>query len=149
MENKMTEEQGGRMKALRKEIDELQEQVKKREYEIERIIVESAGDFEGSYVEYFTGDDYVFMKVEQQTTRYSGRHVYLQGPAITLPDTPLLEKENDDDGIDEGAYYEVDDIYFTPSVLRGSSVETIRKISKEDMLKVIDYYVDALKKNLV
>lgn len=149
MENKMTEEQGKKIKSLTKEIDELQDQVREREYEIERIIVESAGNFEGSYIEFYDEDEYVFMKVERQVVRYSGRLICLYGPAIRLPDTPLREQDEDDDGIDLGSYDESDYIQFGPQVLQGSSVSTIRKITKKDMGVVLDYYINTMKKNLI
>lgn len=145
----MTEEQGKKIKSLTKEINELQDQVREKEYEIERIITESAGSFEGSYVEFYDDDEYVFMKVERQVIRYSGRHICLYGPAIRLPDTPLREEDEDDDGIDLGSYDESDCIQFGPQVLQGSSVSTIRKITKKDMGVVLDYYINTMKKNLI
>ena len=150
METNMTDEQVKKIGGLKKEIIDLQNRIYDKEMEIERIVVNAGGNYEGCYVEYFDGDEeYIFMKVERQNTRNGGRSINIQGPAIRLPDTPLREDEDDDEGLDTGFYDEADGITFSPAVLNGTCTETIRKITKEEMAIVLDYYINTMKENLL
>jgi hypothetical protein len=149
MESKLTEEQGKKIKDLKEEIQSLQKEINEKEVEVERVIVESKANFADSYVEFYDGEDYVFMKVERQIVRAGGAKIYLQGPAIRLDDDPLSESYNDYDGISMGSYDENDGFSFGLKVLEDCTVEWIRKISKEDMIFVLDYYINTVKKNLV
>lgn len=139
----------------KKKYDEYQERVRQLNQEInecycemDRIIVESGDDFRGSYVMYFDGEDYVFMKVEMQNTRNEGRSINLQGPAIRLCDDPLSTPK-DDEGIDMGSYEERDGITFGSGVLEDTSYQYIRKITKKDMATVLDYYYRTMKENIL
>ena len=149
MENKMTQEQGEKIKALEHEINELQLQINSKDYEIEKIIVEAGANFEGSYVEFYDGEEYVFMKVERQILRSNGRTINLQGPSIRLNDNPLHESYDEYDGFDWGSYDESDGFSFGSKVLQELTVETVRKISKKDMTFVLDYYINTMKKKLI
>ena len=142
----MTKEQGKKIKDLKEEIHSLQKQINEKEVEIDRVIVEAGANFEGSYVEFYDGEEYVFMKVERQIIRDSGAMINLQGPAIRLDDSPLNE---DYGGISMVSYDESDGFSFGPKVLQGLTVEWIRKITKEDMVFVLDHYIDTMKKNLI
>lgn len=146
MKNKMTKEQGKKIKDLKEEIHSLQKQINEKETEIDRVIVEAGANFEGFYVEFYDGEEYVFMKVERQIIRDSGAMINLQGPAIRLDDSPLNE---DYGGISMVSYDEADGFSFGPKVLQGLTVEWIRKITKEDMVFVLDHYIDTMKKNLI
>ena len=142
-------------KELINKLDEFQEKIRQatlqiNEYycEIEKIMVTSGDNYKGSYVAYFDGDDYVFMKVETQNIRKEGKSINLQGPAIRLCDDPLRMSDSDD-GIDIGSYDEHDGFSFGSGVLNGTAYQHIRKISKEDMAFVLDYYYNTMKENLL
>lgn len=149
MESKMTAEQGKKVKDLRKEVRSLEKQINEKEVEIERVLVEAGANFKGSYVEFYDGEEYVFMKVERQIIRDSGTMINLQGPAIRLDDSPLNEENDECDGISMVSYDEADGFSFGSKVLEGYTVEWIRKITKEDMVFVLDHYIDTMKKNLI
>lgn len=140
--------------SLTNELQELKAKAIEKENEIDRIIIsEYDGDFVGSYVEFYgPHGDYLYMKVQHQTIRSSNQYPYieLQGPAVRLNDSPLYARdEEDDDGIDSGAYEEHDGFAITAATLQGASSNKIRKITKEDMEYVLDYYTNTLKKNLI
>ena len=149
MEKKMTKEQGKKIKDLKEEIQSLQKQINEKELEIDSVLVEAASNFEDSYVEFYNGEEYVFMKVERQYVRDGGAKINLQGPAIRLDDSPLNEDYDECDGISMVSYDEADGFSFGPKVLQGLTVEWIRKIEREDMIFVLDYYINAMKKNLL
>lgn len=148
METDMTNELSEKIKALGKEISELQDQINDKENEIERLIIGTGGNYEGSYVEFYDGDEYIFMKVERQNIRNNGRSINIQGPSIRLPDTPLREGEDDDEGLDMGSYDESDGLSFGPAILNGTRLETIRKITEDEMRLVLDYYINTMKEKL-
>ena len=145
----MTTEQGKKIKDLREEVYSLQKQINEKEAEIDRVLIETASNFEDSYVEFYNGEEYIFMKVERQIIRDSGIKINLQGPAIRLDDNPLDEDYDMGDGIAIASYDVSDGFSFGPKVLEGHTVEQIRKISKEDMALVLDHYIDTIKKNLI
>lgn len=144
----MTEEQTKKLDEYKEKVRQLNQQLNECYCEMDKIIVESGDDFRGSYVAYFDGDDYVFMKVERQNIRNNGKNINLQGPAIRLCDDPLSAPK-DDDGIDIGSYDEHDGFSFGSGVLEGKTYEHIRKISKKDMSRVLDYYYNSMKENLL
>lgn len=78
MEKKMTKEQGKKIKDLKEEIQSLQKQINQKELEIDSVLVEAASNFEDSYVEFYNGEEYVFMKVERQYVRDGGAKINLQ-----------------------------------------------------------------------
>ena len=145
----MTREQGNKIKNLREEIYSLQRQINEKEVEIDRVLVEAASNFEGSYVEFYDGEEYVFMKVERQYFCDGGVKINLQGPAIRLDDSPLNEDYDGCDGISMVSYDEADSFSIGPKVLLGLTVEWIRKIEREDMVFVLDCYINTMKKNLL
>jgi hypothetical protein len=149
MKSKMTKEQKKEINDLRNEIQSLQKEVDKKESEISRVFVAAEADFMDSYVEFYNGEDYIFMKVERQYIRDGGVKINLQGPAIRLDDSPLNEDYDEYNGIGMASYDESDGFSFGSKVLEGSTVEWIRKISKEDMVFVLDYYINTMKKNLI
>ncbi len=154
MENKMTkEETAEKIDSLTLELQRLKAKAIEKEFEIDRIIIsEYDGDFKGSYVEFCGPRGYVYMKVQHQITQSANRYPYieLQGPAVRLNDSPLYARdEEDDDGIDSGAYEEHDGFAVTVTTLQGASSNKIRKITKEDMEYVLNYYTNTLKKNLI
>lgn len=146
MKSKITSEQGKKIYDLKEEINDLQKQINEKEVEVDRILVEAASNFEGSYVEFYNGEEYVFMKVELQIVREGGIKIYLQGPAIRLSDSPLNDEY---DGVGEGSYDDTDGFSFGPKVLEGYTSEWIRKITKKDMAFVLDCYINTMKKNLI
>ena len=145
----MITEQGKKVNDLREEVRSLEKQINEKEVEIERVLVEAGANFKDSYVEYFNGEEYVFMKVERQIVRAGGVKICLQGPAIRLDDDPLSKSYDDYDGISMVSYDEADGFSFGPKVLEGHTVEWIRKITKKDMVFVLDHYIDTMKKNLI
>ena len=150
MENKLTSEKRKVITGLKEEIRCLQKQIDEKEIEINRIITEAAANFEDSYIEYYDGEGYVFMKVERQIIRDGGSKINLQGPAIRLEDSPLNEDYDESEGLGTGSYDEYDGFDFGPDVLQGCiTVERIRKITRDDMVFVLDHYIDTLKKNLI
>ena len=146
----MTKEQEKKLDELNKKLSQLNQQVNECHYEIDKMIVESMADFKGSYVVFFDGDEYVFMKVEMQTIRDNGYIVYLQGPAIRLPDDPTTIKSiKDDDGVEVGTYDEHDGFSLKPAVLDGTAYQHIRKITKKEMAFVLEYYFNTMKENIL
>lgn len=149
MENKLTSEERKVITGLKEEIRRLQKQIDEKEIEINRVLTEAAADFEDSYIEYYDGEEYVFMKVERQIIRDGGSKINLQGPAIRLEDSPLNKDYEEDEELGMGSYDECDGFSFGPKVLQGLTVERIRKITRDDMVFVLDHYIDAMKKNLI
>ena len=149
MESKMTKEQGERINVLKEDIRVLQIQINEKMEEIDRTFVEAGADFENSYVEFYNGEEYVFMRVERQIIRSGGCVINLKGPSIRLNTNPLDEDYEEGDGFDWGSYDETDDFSFGPQVLQGLTIESIHKITKKDMTFVLDYYMNTLKKNLI
>lgn len=149
MENKLTSEERKVITGLKEEIRRLQKQIDEKEIEINRVLVKAAADFEGSYIEYYDGEEYIFMKVERQIIRDGGSKINLQGPAIRLEDSPLNKDYEEDEEFGMGSYDEYDGFSFGPKVLQGLTVERIRKITRDDMVFVLDHYIDAMKKNLI
>ena len=149
MENKMTNEMERKINDLRGEIQELQKQISKKEAEIHRILTEMSVDFENDYVEFYNGDEYVFMKVENQIIRDAGSTIILKGPAIRLDDSPLREHFVDYNEIGMAYYNSYDSLMFTPEVLEERTIDRIRKITKDDMAFVLDNYINTIKKNLL
>lgn len=147
MENKLTSEQEKKIGALREEIHALQKQANSKEAEINHILLEVSLDFKDSYVEFFSGDEYVFMKVERQIIRDAGAQISLAGPAILL-DTDLVGKNRGEE-INSGIYEEEYAFAFSPKILLGVDFKWIRKITQDEMSLVLDYYMNTMKKNLI
>lgn len=144
----MTEENKKKLAELEETLRVLNQAVNRCQCSIAEIVTDEGADFEGSYVVYFDGDDYVFMKVEMQNIQGVGRIINLQGPALRLSGNPL-ERDEDDDDIDYSNYDESDGFIFTSSTLTEESCDTIKKITKEEMEKVLDYYTNLLKEKLL
>lgn len=144
----MKEEDKKKLEELQETLRTLNQAVNKCQCSIAKIITDEGADFEGSYVVYFDGDDYIFMKVELQNIRGDGHIINLQGPALRLSGNPL-ERDEDDDDIDYSSYDESDGFSFTSSTLTEESCDTIKKITKEEMEKVLDYYANLLKEKLL
>ena len=144
----MKEEDKKKLEELQETLRTLNQAVNKCQCSIARIITTEGADFEGSYVVYFDGDDYIFMKVELQNIRGDGHIINLQGPALRLSGNPL-ERDEDDDDIDYSNYDESDGFSFTSSALTEESYDIVKKITKEEMEKVIDYYANLLKEKLL
>ena len=144
----MTEDNKKKYDEYKERVRQLNQQLNECYCEMDKIIVDSGDDFRGSYIKYFNGEEYVFMKVEMQNIRDEGKSINLQGPAIRLCDDPL-SMPHDDDGIDMGSYEEHDGLSFGSCVLEGVSYEYIRKITKKDMAVVLDYYYHTMKENLL
>ena len=134
-----------KIKSLRSEIIDLNTEISKKEVEINKIWVENEADFEGSYVEFFNGDDYIYMRVEKQTIWKFGYALHLEGPAITLDDSPLEDFED----ISFASYNESDVLFVDADVLKGIKDERIRKINKKDMKFVVDAYCRTIKDNFI
>ena len=136
------------LEQLRAEVSKLNTEVNAKEVEIQNLILESIANFEGSFVRFYDGTNYVFMNVERQIIRDNGSTVVLVGSSLTLSDDPLCFQD-DDDGIDFGTYKEDDEITFNTQVLEGGRVETIDVITKHDMAFVVDYYFNTMKENVL
>lgn len=149
MKNKPTNDTGKLIFDLKEEILQLQNKIDKKKIEIDRILFEADGDFEGCYVEFYDGAEYIFMKVERQIIRDNGSKINLQGPAIKLDDSPLNEDYDYDGELGMGSYDYNEGFTFPVIVLDGNKFQRIRKIEKDDMVFVLDHYVDVLKKNLI
>ena len=154
----MTQEQTKKIEELRLKIASLNVEINKFESEIDTIIVGAENSFEGSYVCFYNaGEEFVFMKVERQYNRTlpfpsheeSPVIINLQGPAIRMPSNPLLDDEDEYDGVDSAEYDEWDGITFGPQVLQGISANTIERITKEQMETVLDFYFRNVKENLL
>lgn len=137
-----------RLETLRDEIARLNTAVSAREAEIQGLIVGSVANFEGSYVRFYDGTNYVFMGVERQIIRGDGSTIVLTGPSLTLSDDPLNFQDGDD-GLDFGIYKEDDEIAFSAGILEGRRVETIDEIRGADMTRVINYYLRTARENLL
>jgi hypothetical protein len=137
-----------RLETLRDEIARLNTAVSAREAEIQGLIVGSVANFEGSYVRFYDGTNYVFMGVERQIIRGDGSKIVLTGPSLTLSDDPLNFQDGDD-GLDFGIYKEDDEIAFSAGILEGRRVETIDEICGADMTRVIDCYLRTARENLL
>lgn len=135
------------LETLRDEITKLNTKVNAKEVEIQNLILDSIADFEGSFVRFYDGTNYVFMNVERQIIRDDGSTVVLVGSSLTLSDDPLCFQ--DDEGIDFGIYKEDDQIEFNAQVLEGGRIETIDIITKHDMSFVVDYYLRTTKENIL
>lgn len=136
------------LEQLRAEVSKLNTEVNAKEVEIQNLILESIANFEGSFVRFYDGTNYVFMNVERQIIRDNGSTVVLVGSSLTLSDDPLCFQD-DDDGIDFGIYKEDDEIEFNAKVLEGGRIETIDIITKRDMAFVVDYYFNTMKENVL
>ena len=137
-----------KLEQLRAEVSKLNTEVNAKEVEIQNLILESIANFEGSFVRFYDGTNYVFMNVERQIIRENGSTIVLVGSSLTLSDDPLCFQD-DDDGIDFGIYKEDDEITFNTQVLEGGRIETIDTITKHDMAFVVDYYYRTMKENLL
>lgn len=141
VENKI-DELSKKMDRLNKELDDCQR-------EIDAIIVGNGGDFKDSYVVYYDGDDYIFMKVEYQDIRGHGRCINLQGPSLALPFNPL-DSETDDDGDSiYTTYDEHNGFTFGAKALNETATEVIRKLTKEEMTKVVEFHSKMVEKRLL
>ena len=137
-----------KLEQLRAEVSKLNTEVNAKEVEIQNLILESIANFEGSFVRFYDGTNYVFMNVERQIIRENGSTIVLVGSSLTLSDDPLCFQD-DDDGIDFGIYKEDDEITFNTQVLEGGRIETIGIITKHDMAFVVDYYLRTTKENIL
>ena len=137
-----------KLEQLRAEVSKLNTEANAKEAEIQNLILGSIANFEGSFVRFYDGTNYVFMNVERQIIRENGSTIVLVGPSLTLSDDPLCFQD-DDDGIDFGIYKEDDEIEFNTKVLEGGRIETIDIITKHDMAFVVDYYINTMKENVL
>ena len=145
----MNENVENKIGELKKKMDLLNKEIDDCQREIDEIIVSNGGDFKGSYVMYDDGDDYIFMKVEYQDIRNHGRSINLQGPSLTLPFNPLDgETDNDGDSI-YTTYDEHNGFSFGAKVLNETAPEVVRKITKEDMAKVVKFHNKMIEKRLL
>ena len=147
----MLKEQTDKIKECRIKLLQLNHEIDECYCELDKLMADSVGSFEDSYVVYFDGETYVFMKVEKQFSCNQSGTIELHGPAIKLCGNPLdidVSSQEDED-IDYGSYDETDCLSFNMRVLDGNRVENIRKITKEDMEYVIDYYHKAMKEVLL
>ena len=137
-----------KLEQLRAEVSKLNTEANAKEVEIQNLILESIANFEGSFVRFYDGTNYVFMNVERQIIRDNGSTVVLVGSSLILSDDPLCFQD-DDEGIDFGIYKEDDEIMFNTQVLEGGRIETIGIITKHDMAFVVDYYLHTTKENIL
>ena len=137
-----------RLEQLRAEVSKLNAEVNAKEVEIQNLILNSIANFEGSFVQFYDGTNYVFMNVERQIIRENGSTIVLVGSSLTLSDDPLCF-QGDDEGIDFGIYKEDDEIMFNTQILEGGRIETIDIITKQDMAFVVDYYINTMKENVL
>lgn len=136
------------LEQLRVEVSKLNTEANAKEVEIQNLILNSIANFEGSFVRFYDGTNYVFMNVERQIIRDNGSTVVLVGSSLTLSDDPLCFQDNDD-GIDFGIYKEDDEIMFNTQVLEGGRAETIDIITEHAMTFVVDYYFNRVKENVL
>lgn len=137
-----------KLEQLRAEVSKLNTEANAKEVEIQNLILDSIANFEGSFVRFYDGTNYIFMNVERQIIRENGSRIVLVGSSLTLSDDPLCFQD-DDDGIDFGIYKEDDEIEFNTKVLEGGRIETIDTITKHDMTFVVDYYFNTMKENVL
>jgi hypothetical protein len=137
-----------KLEQLRAEVSKLNTEANAKEVEIQNLILNSIANFEGSFVRFYDGTNYVFMNVERQIIRENGSTIVLVGSSLTLSDDPLCFQD-DDDGIDFGIYKEDDEITFNTQVLEGGRIETIGIITKHDMAFIVDYYFNTMKENVL
>ena len=144
----MTQEQQTKIDELKGKISSLNIEINKYEGEIDDIVTEAGGNFEGSYVVFSHGDEFIFMKVETQVLT-QWHNIQLRGPALRMPVNPLLDDEDMYDGTDSGAYDEWDSLTINTGTLLGVTTQTIEKITKEQMETVLEFYVRNMKENLL
>ena len=144
----MTQEQQNKIDELKEKISSLNIEINKFEAEINDIVAEAGGNFEDSYVVFYHGDEFIFMKVEKQVLTQH-HNIQLQGPALRMPANPLLDDEDIYDGTDSGAYDEWDNLFINTRTLLGMTTQTIEKITKEQMETVLDFYFRNVKENLL
>jgi hypothetical protein len=145
----MNEKVENKIDELRKEMDRLNKELDDCQREMDEIIVGNGGDFKDSYVVYYDGEDYTFMKVEYQNIRNHGKSINLQGPSLTLPFNPLDgETDNDGDSV-YTTYDEHNGFSFGASVLNETALEVVRKITKEEMSKVVKFHNKMVEKRLL
>lgn len=137
-----------KLEQLRAEVSKLNTEANAKEVEIQNLILDSIANFEGSFVRFYDGTNYVFMNVERQIIRDNGSTVVLVGSSLTLSDDPLC-LQDDDDGIDFGIYKEDDEIMFNTQVLEGGRIETIDTITNHDMAFIVDYYYRTMKESVL
>lgn len=135
-----------RIAALRDEISTLDKEINAKEAEMQDLILKSGADYENKYIRFYTGQVYIFMKVDRQIIRDS--EIVLVGPSLRMTDDPL-SFENSNDYIACGYYGEEEEIRLNSHILEGTTVETISIISKEDMMFVVDYYLRTVKENVL
>lgn len=146
----MNEKVESKIDELKKKMDLLNKELDECQNEIDALVVANGGDFKDSYVMYNDGDEYIFMKVEYQDIRSHGRAINLQGPSLTLPFNPLDgETDNDGDSIIYTTYDEHNGFSFGAVVLNETATEVIRKITKEEMAKVVKFHNRMIEKRLL
>lgn len=145
----MRKETIDKIKALRGEIWELDVEISRKEKEIYDMYSAEGEDYTGSYVEYFDGRDYIYMKVERQTLLPTYHGLTLYGPGIHLASCPF--DEDDDGEIDFGSFYESESIVVTDMTLKndGSTTQTFRRITEENMKDICDKYRNAIYKKML
>ena len=134
-----------KIEGIMEEITLMEKEIDSKRYEIDKLWIENGADFEDSYVEFFTGDTYIYMKVERQIVMPNGAAVSLEGPMVKLDGNPLEDFES----VNWGSYSAHDTVCFDAETVRGDSYETIRKITREDMIFVLDTYCRTIKDNLI
>lgn len=151
MENNIQDETMAKINEYRSQISDLNKKITEYEAELNKLIVKTKGDFKDSYIEYYDSekDTFVFMHVNRQIFRKDGRLLVLCGPMLKLSDSPLRFSDDDDGFIDFGWFEDGGEITIDTMVLTDSSFDTIRKITKKEMDKVLDYYSDIVRKNLI
>lgn len=145
----MNEKVENKINELKKKMDLLNKELDDCQREIDEIIVRGGGDFKGSYVMYNDGDEYIFMKVEYQDIRSHGRSISLQGPSLTIPFNPLDSETDNDGGSIYTTYDEHNGFSFGAEVLNETATEVIRKITKEEMTKVVKFHNKMVEKRLL
>lgn len=139
-----------RINALSNEIQALNIEINKKQQEIDELYISDVGNFEGSYVEYFDGNEYTYMKVKRQTVHLGARGITLYGPIVCFSINPLPLYVEPDDVLEYANYYEDESLFVSKAVLsENGSLETIRKISEDEMKAVCDKYRDAVYKNML
>lgn len=149
----MKEESIERIEAIKEEIHQLNVEIFTKRREIEKIYLVENTNFKDSYIEYFDGENYIFMKVERENIREEDMRVELDGPAVVLDDNPLYDPETWDDEIEDT---EITDAFYDswfhvkvlPDTLAGHTFATIKKISKEQFFEVLDSWMDTMKKKM-
>ena len=149
METKISEKDIIKINEHKNAIRELNREIAEREFEIKEIILQNGADFQDSYIEYYDAREsqYIFMKVEKQVLETYGQRIRLEGPTIALDDNPLTFQDNDDE-LQGGFYDELNYISVDTEALSKTSASSIRKISKEDMTLVLNYWVETMKEKL-